>query len=322
MIDVPEAMAALTYGNGSSWELVTVPVPAPTSGEVLVRVAAVATNNGDADQLEAAGEPGVAGYEFAGTVVALGSGVDRPAVGTRVAGTAPRAFAEYVTVDRRHLIDVPSSLPEAAVVALPVGLVTDYGAMLAGGFAPGRTVLVTGASSGMGLIGVQLAKALGASLVIGTTRSEAKRELVAGAGADVVVVGGAEVLAAAARGATDGRGVDLVLDHIGGAVLAECLAATADEGTIINIGRLAGAATIDVADLGRRRLRLQGVSFGSGRPDAMAVVFDALRERVLPAVADGRIRPVIDGVYPWERHDDAAARLRTRDVRGKVVIVF
>ena len=315
-------MQALRYGNGSSWELTTAPTPEPGPGEVLVRVAAVATNNGDADQLAAAGEPGIAGFEFAGTVSAHGAGVNEPAIGARVAGTAPRSFAEYVTVDHRHLIAVPENLPEAEAVALPVGLVTDYGAMLAGGFAPGRTVLVTGASSAMGMTGVQVAKALGAPLVIGTTRSEDKRELIAGIGADVVIVGGAEGLAAAVRDATDGRGVDLVLDHIAGPVLTAGLSATADEGTVVNIGRLAGEATIDVWDLGRRRLTLRGVSFGSSRPEPMAGVFAAIAADVMPAVADGRVRPVIDSAYPLDRHTDAAARLSTREVRGKVVIVF
>src|SRR5262249_6724707 len=154
---------------------------------------------------------------------------------------------------------------------------------------------VVGASSAIGLLAVQLAKAFGATLVVATTTSDAKADVLSEVGADVVINTKTEKLAEAIADVTGGAGVDVALDHVGGQLFAETLAATRVGGTIINIGRLAGPqSTIDLNQLSFRRLRLQGTTFSVRTPDELAEVCAALVPAVLPAIADGRIRPVVD----------------------------
>lgn len=119
----------------------------------------------------------IAGYEFSGEVAAVGPGVDAGFLGRRVAGTTPGAFAEYVVVHHRHVMTMPGKLSFEDAAALPSALLTEYGALSLAGVGPGDSVLVTAASSAIGLVGVQLAKLLGAAPVIATTRSAHKREL-------------------------------------------------------------------------------------------------------------------------------------------------
>ncbi|MDT2005398.1 zinc-binding dehydrogenase [Rhodococcus opacus] len=322
-----QMMTALLGGAGPDWEAREVAVPEPGPGQVLVRARAVALNNADVHMLADAFDPAtgrgkeyVAGFEFAGEVAALGPGADRVAVGERVMGTTPGAFAQYVLADHRHVMRIPGLLDEEAA-ALPTGLLTEHGALEVGGFRPGQSVLITGATSSIGLIGVQIAKALGAKTVVATSRSAAKEDLLKDAGADVVVVPTERDLTAAVLEATDGEGVDLVLDHVGGQTLADCLPATRVDGNLVNIGRLDTAeATINLDSLSYRHLRLQGVSFGFSRAEELGNVIAALAADVIPAVADGRVRPVIDSVFTFGQAKVAADRLRSNQSRGKIVL--
>ncbi|MGW0583762.1 quinone oxidoreductase family protein, partial [Streptomyces sp. NPDC002920] len=267
---MPVTMTALFGGIGPDWAPRQVPVPEPGPGQVVVRARAVALNNADASMLAAAdptsggtGNEYQAGYEFAGEVIAIGDGVQAPAVGTRVMGTTPGSFAQYVLADHRHVLPVPDELGHEEACALPTGMLTEHGALSVAGFRAGRSVLITGATSSIGLIGVQIARALGASRIIATTRSAAKSELLKRAGADTVVVSGEQDLARAVLDATDGEGVDVALDHVGGQTFAACLPATRTDGAVVNIGRLDQAAsTIDLDALSYRHLRVCGVSFG------------------------------------------------------------
>jgi NADPH:quinone reductase-like Zn-dependent oxidoreductase len=324
---MPKTMTALFGGAGPEWEAREVPVPEPGPGQVLVRARAVSLNNADAGQLAQAdprtgsgtGGEYLAGYEFAGEVAALGPGADLVGVGDPVMGTAPAAFAQYVLADHRHVVRVPAGIGYEEAAALPTGLLTEHGALGVGGFRAGQSVLLTGATSGIGLIGVQIAKALGAATVLATTRSASKEDLLRKAGADVVT--SAQGLTGAVLDATGGQGVDLVLDHVGGQAFADCLPATRIDGQLVNIGRLGGArAPIDLDALSYRHLRIHGVSFGFGRPAELGQVIADLAAEVVPAVAAGRVRPVVDGVLPFDRAGEAADRLRGHQAHGKIVL--
>lgn len=269
-------MAALTVGPESTWKLREVPVPEPGPGQVLVAPRAVALNNADLAELDA-GPPDdqsgarVAGYEFAGQVAAVGPGVAGTAAGERVMGTAPASFAPYVVVDHRHLLPIPEGLAFPDAATLPTGLLTEHGALRAGGFQPDQTVLITGASSGIGLLGVQIAHALGAGAVLVTTRTAAKTTLLRDAGADAVLVTGNDDLTEQILKATGGAGADLVLDHMGGQTFADLLPATRIGGSLVNLGRLDRAAsTVDLDALSCRNLTVRGVSFGFTRPESSA----------------------------------------------------
>lgn len=202
------------------------------------------------------------------------------------------------------------SFVEAA--ALPVGLATEHDALVTlGGFKPGSSVLIVGGTSSVGLIGIQLAKALGAGKVIATTTSDSKRSALIEAGADLTVNTSLEDLVSVVRDATDGKGVDITLDHLGGELFAQLPSATRIGGTIVNIGRLAGAvAEFNLDEVSFRRLRVIGTTFSCRTADELAAVTAALAPQILPAVGAGLIKARIDRTYPIESFSDAAERMR------------
>ena len=322
-------MTALFGGSGPDWLARRVPVPDPGPGQVLVRAHAVSVNNADVAMLASATDPATAhgkeyraGYEFAGEIAAVGPGVEDERVGERVMGTAPESFAEYVIAHHRHLFGIPRELGYEEAAALPTGLLTEHGALMLGAFQPGQTVLITGASSSIGLVGVQIAKALGATCVIATSRTPAKAALLKQTGADIVIATTTQDLTETTLAATSEQGADVVLDHIGGQTLANCLTATRIGGRLISIGRLDQAeSTVNLDTLSHRQLRLRGVSFNFSQADELGRVIAGASE-LLPAVADGRVRPVIDTVLTFDQTKEAAARLRSDRVVGKIVLTI
>lgn len=325
-----DTMRALIAGRGPEWVLDQVPIPEPGPGQVLIRNWAAAVNNADLPMLAESdptagghGKEFVAGFEYAGEIVALGDEAGTWQVGDPVMGSIPASFAEYVVADHRFVMPRPAALNPEIAAALPTGLLTEHGALTVAGFVPGQSVLITGASTGIGLIGAQIAKTLGASQVIGTTRTSGKRELLASAGVDTVIVTGEEDLTDATLAATEGEGVDVVLDHIAGQTFAQTLPATKIDGQVVNIGRLAGpASTIDIDALSFRHLTVHGVSFGFSRDWETSAVIAGLREQVIPAVERGYIRPVIDQTLPLSEPARITARLRSGELAGKIVLAI
>jgi NADPH:quinone reductase-like Zn-dependent oxidoreductase len=334
MAEVDQAgatMQALVGGAAPDWELREIEVPAPGPGQILVRVRAAALNRADLYMLEGTYNPNTktsnvytAGLELAGEVEAVGDDVERPAVGDRVMGSTLGAFATFAILDHRHAIEVPEGSDWSEAAALPVGLSTAHDALVTqAGLAAGESVLIVGASSSMGLLAIQLAKTLGAGPVLATTTSPEKRAQIAEAGADLVINTRTESLAEKALEATAGNGVDIVLDHVGGELFAELFPATRVGGQIINIGRLAGPiSTINLDQLAFRRLRVRGTTFSVRTPEERGEVCAALIPEVLPAVKDGRIRPVIDRVVPFGDAQLAAERMRSNEAAGKLVLTL
>ncbi len=325
-----ETMRALICGRGPEWVLAEVPVPVPGPGQVLVRNRASATNNADlpmlADADPASGGGGhefVAGFEYAGEIAAVGPDSGDWRTGDPVMGTFPSAFAEYLVADHRFVLPRPEGRAPEVACALPTALLTEFGALTVAGFQAGQSVLITGATTGIGMIGVQIAKTLGASRVVATTRTAAKKDLLEGLGADAVIVTDEQDLTDSALAATDGKGADVVLDHVAGETFAQCLPATAVDGHVVNIGRLAGpASTIDLDALSYRHLSVHGVSFGFSRDWETVPILEGLRDQVLPAVGRGGVAPVIDSTLSVEQYLRAAERLRSGDAVGKIVLTF
>jgi NADPH2:quinone reductase len=321
-------MTALVGGVAPYWVARQRPVPEPGPGQILVRARAVAVNNADLGALEAAFEPDngpgeeyVAGYEFAGEIAAVGAGVSGLRVGERVFGTQPASFAQYVVSDARHVLRTPAGLDDVQAAALPTGLLTEHGFLALAGFREGQTVLITGATSSIGLIGVQVARVVGAGQVLATTRSVGRRGLLERVGAQVVIVTGEQDLTETVLEVTGGAGVDVVLDHVGGSTLAGAVPATRIDGHLVSIGRLGEAeAPLDLAALSSRQLTLHGVSFRFDRPVQLGEAMSALEQVVLPAVADGRIRAVVDGVSDFGQTGQVVERLRSGRVDGKTVL--
>jgi NADPH2:quinone reductase len=323
-------MRALVAGRGPEWVLTELPIPEPGPGQVLIRNRASASNNADLPMLAEAdpisggtGKEFIAGFEYAGEVVGLGPDAGDWQVGDAVMGTFPSAFAEYLVADHRFVLPRPEGLESEAACALPTALLTEFGALTVAGFKHGQSVLITGAATGIGMVGVQIAKAVGASRVVATTRTAAKKGLLTGLGADVVIVTDEEDLTRATLETTGGEGVDLVLDHVAGNTFAQCLPATAVDGHVVNIGRLAGpVSTVDLDALSYRHLTVHGVSFWFSRDWETVPILECLHAEVLPAVARGNIRPVIDSTVNVDEFQRAADRLRSGAAVGKVVLVF
>lgn len=306
------------------------PTPIPGPGQVLIRNRASATNNADLPVLAEAdpsrggtGKEAIAGFEYAGEIAAVGPDAGDWRIGDAVMGTFPSAFAEYLVADHRFVLPRPDGLAPEVACALPTALLTEFGALSVAEYKSGQSVLITGATTGIGMIGIQIAKTLGASRVVATTRTAAKKDLLTSLGADAVIVTGEEDLTEAALAATDGKGADAVLDHVAGNTFAHCLPATAVDGHVVNIGRLDGpVSTINLDALSYRHLTVHGVSFGFSRDWETVPILEALRDQVLPAVTRGDIAPVIDSQLDVTSFQQATDRLRSGETVGKIVLVF
>ncbi|MGW4121234.1 zinc-binding dehydrogenase [Nocardia sp. NPDC004711] len=323
-------MRALIGGKGTEWVREDRELPEQL-GAIRIQVMAAGLNRADLYALDGSytansqGDgPFVAGMEVAGVVETSSLLAPHLPVGTRVMGITAGAFADYALCHPRLVVPIPDNLGFDAAATLPVGLITEHDALVTqAGFTPGDTVLIVGGASSIGLIGIQLAKALGAGTVIATTTSAGKRPALLRAGADVVVDTTAEDLAAVVLATTGGKGATITLDHVGGNLFAQLPAATAIGGTIISIGRLAGAGTdLDLDTLAFRRQRVLGTTFSIRTRTELADVVGALADRVLPALAAGKITPTLDSVYPVDDARAAAQRLRDNAATGKIVLSF
>ncbi len=294
------------------------PVPSPGADELLVRVEAAALNNGDLAPVD---DRRVPGFELAGRVVEVGDHADPDLVGTRVMGIAEGAFAEHAVVHRRHVLPVPGAMTSTAAATLPTALTTEYGAARRAGVHPGDAVLLTAATSGIALVGLQVVRVLGATTVIGTTRSADRRQLLARAGVDHVVVTDEQDLARRTRDLTGGHGVDVTLDHVAGPLLDQAVASTRTGGSVVSVGRLSGpTAEIDLFALARRAVRLQSVSYGLTPASAIGDLVDGVTTDLLPALREGDLRPVVDSVHPFDQLGAALDRLRSGRAEGKVAL--
>jgi len=304
-----------------------VPKPEPKAGEVLVRVRAGALNRADlliaAGHFHGPGRPGlIIGSEWAGEVAALGEGVTDFSVGQGVMGTGA-GFAEFTAARASLLLPIPDaglSFEEAA--CLPVALRTMHNALVtAGGLKPGQTVLIQGASSGVGLMGLKIAKLMGARLVIGSSTNAERRARLAEFGADLAVDSNDPAWVEQVLGATGGEGVDLIVDQVSGPLVNPNMRATKILGRIVNVGRLGGMHAEFDADLHAvRRITYVGVTFRTRTLPELEALDHAMKADLWPAVVVGRLSLPIDSVYPFDRLTEALARMKANQHFGKIVL--
>jgi NADPH2:quinone reductase len=305
-----------------------VPQPSPGQGEVLVRVRANALNR--ADLLTLKGGPHGAyggmgfpmGLEWAGEVVETGPAVEQWHAGDRVMAAGLAAFAEYTIGYPRRMYAVPAGMSFEQAATLPVALQTMHDAISTNGLlAAGQTVLVQGASSAMGLMGMQVAKLLGAGKVIGTSTSPARRARLAEFGADVVVDSNAPDWVAQVQSASGGAGVDLLIDLVAGPLVNGNLQATRIGGRIVNVGRMAGDSgefNFDLHSL--RRITYVGVTFRTRSPEEVEEVVARTTRALGPALAEGALRLPIDKVYRFEQAAEAFERMARNQHFGKIIL--
>ncbi|MER6081323.1 zinc-binding dehydrogenase [Streptomyces sp. NPDC001833] len=311
-------------------QVTDIPQPSPGDQEVLVRVRAAALNRIDLVMSRGAahGEAGGAGLpfgvEWAGEIVEVGSAVDRWSVGDRVMGAGPQAFAEYKAAHAFTLYPVPDGLSFEQAATLPVGLQTMHDAIATKGLLePGQSVLVQGASSGMGLMGMQVAKALGAGLVIGTSTSAERRSRLKEFGADLVVDSRAEDWVDQVARATDGAGVDLLVDLVAGPLVSDGMRATRVGGRMVNIGRVGGeSGEVDFDLHSMRQITYIGVTFRTRTPLEIVQVIGRASAALKPALDEGLIQVPVDTVYDLSDSAAAFERMAQNKHFGKIIIAF
>ncbi|MCY3507227.1 MAG: NAD(P)H-quinone oxidoreductase [Chloroflexi bacterium] len=322
VIEKSDAGGSLVYRD--------VPDPVVGPDDLLVAVRACALNR--ADVLQRMGgypQPGpkpefeIPGLEYAGEVVEVGSRVEGFAPGDRVMGLVPGGgYAELVSVPQRLALKVPDSLSWQEAGATPEVYITAHDALLQCNLQAGERVLIHAVGSGVGVAGVQIAKAMGASQVIGTAGSAGKLASAAELGLDVGVNYHEQDFAEVVRDATGGAGVDVVLDVIGAAYWEQNLRALARQGRMVEVGLMSGAA-LENASLGpllMKRLQVRGTTLRARPLEQKAAATRAFEKSVLPHIASGRIKVVVDSVYPLAEAAAAQAYMEANANFGKIVL--
>lgn len=309
-------------------EIREVPPPRPKPNEVLVRVHASGLNR--ADLIMAAGHrhgsmggPGtIAGLEWAGEVVEIGSEARGVAPGDRVMCSGSGGYAEYAVTDWGRCLPIPGAMGYAQAATLPVALQTMHDALVTQGrLAPGETVLVQGASSGVGLMALQIAKLKGARLVLGTSTNPARRARLAEFGANLALDSRDPAWPDAVRAATQGKGVELIIDQISGSVANQNMKAAAVLGRIVNVGRLGGMkAEFDFDLHALKRIDYIGVTFRTRSVEEVREITRRMRADLWPAIEAGRLALPIDRSFPLADAAAAQAHMRANAHFGKIVL--
>jgi NADPH2:quinone reductase len=312
-------------GGPENLELVELPIPEPKPGEILIRVAAAGVNRPDVLQRIGLyppphGAPLTLGLEVAGEVVETGAGAPRWRKGDKVTALlGGGGYAEYAVVDARHALPIPKGLDLTQAAALPETVFTVFTNVFERGrLKAGETLLVHGATSGIGVTAIHMAKAAGAR-VITTSRGAEKAEAARGLGADLALDSTGTDWVAAVK---DAGGADVVLDMVGGDFLPKNIACLKMEGRMVSISLQAGAtAEIDFRPIMAQRLTLSGSTLRPRTADQKAQLAVAVEREVWPWIEAGKLVPVIDATFPLAQAGDAHRRIEHAGHIGKVVLL-
>ncbi len=306
--------------------LVERPVPHPARGEVLIRVAAAGVNRPDILQRRGLyppppGAPDILGLEVAGTVVQAGEGAKHLLGRATCALVAGGGYAEYCVAPAGTCLPVPPSLGMVEAAALPETLFTVWVNLFERGFAAdGDRILVHGGTSGIGTMAIALGALFGLKVIV-TCGSEEKCDSAVALGAAAAINYRTSDFVEEVKRLTGGRGVDVVLDMVGGDYLPRNLSCLAEEGRHVSIAFQRGPkAEIAIPDVMRRRLTLTGSTLRPRSVEFKTMVADELARTVWPFVEGGKLRPVIDRVYPLADAQKAHARMEAGEHVGKIVL--
>lgn len=325
------AIVIISDDQRGTLELREVPDPTPGPQDLLLRVKATALNRADLAQRRglypaavtaAASGLAIGGLEAAGEVIGMGESVTGFSVGDRVMAMCGGGYAELATVDHRLALRIPERLSWEDAATIPVAYMTEHDALITNGrLQAGESVFVNAASSGVGVAAIQLAKLFGAQPVIGSSGVADKLQALSDFGMDVGINYHTEDVAEAVLAATQDEGVDVIVDHVGASHLADHLKCMALKGRLVSVGRLGGGKhEINLDFLALRRLQLIGVTFRTRTLDERIHIAQRCGEAILPALADGRLHPCIDRVFPLAEVAEAQGYMASNAQIGKIVL--
>ncbi|MFZ0128552.1 MAG: NAD(P)H-quinone oxidoreductase [Candidatus Dormiibacterota bacterium] len=321
------AVVVAAPGGPEQLHVEEIPDPVARQGEIVVRVAGAGVNRADLLQRKGfypppPGASEILGLEAAGTVADVGPGVDSLASGDRVMLLVEGGgYAELVAVRAAQAVRVPANLDLIEAGGIPEVFVTAHDALFTRGrLRDGETVLIHGGGGGVGTAAIQLARQHGCRVLV-TAGSTEKLQRCLALGADFGINYRTEDFVARTRDLTDGRGADLVLDIMGASYLGKNLDVAATDARIVVIGMQGGNhGEIDLGLMMRRRISLISTSLRARPADQKAVIVAAFAAEVLPALADGRLRPVVDRVLPLEAAGEAHRLMEAGELVGKIVL--
>lgn len=327
---IPETMHAAGFdapGGPEVLRLETVPVPRPGAGEVLVRVAYAGVNRPDVIQRQGfypppPGASPIPGLEVSGDVVALGDGVNAALLGQRVCAlVSGGGYAEYCVAVADHCLPVPEGLPMDQAAALPETLFTVWHNVFERGYArEGETLLVHGGTSGIGTMAIMLGKLFGLTVIV-TCGGADKCAQALKIGADHAIDYKAQDFVVEVARITGGAGVNLVLDMVAGDYVMRNLKCLSDDGRHVTIAVQGGLqATINMAEVMRRRLHLTGSTLRPRSNQFKALLAQDISRLAWPLVEDGKLRPVMDRSFPLAEAARAHARMEAGSHIGKIVL--
>lgn len=330
MTTLPDSMTAIEITQPGGPEVLqptTRPLPAYGDGEVLIRVAAAGVNRPDCMQREGGyppppGAPDIPGLELAGSIVAVGPGVTGLAVGDQVCAlVAGGGYAEYCAAAAALCLPVPAGFSMTQAAALPETFFTVWtNVFQRGRLQSGETILIHGGSSGIGTTAIQLAKQFGARVLV-TAGSAEKCGACEALGADRAINYRETDFVQAVKDLTDGAGVDLILDMVGGDYLPRNIEALAVEGRLVQIAFLQSPKIeVNFLPMMLKRLTLTGSTLRPRTVAQKAVIADELRGRVWPLLNDGTVKPVMDSTFPLADAAGAHARMESSGHIGKIVL--
>lgn len=315
------------HGDPEVLKLDSMPVPEPGPGEVLIRVAAAGVNRPDIMQRKGLYPPppsatAVPGLEISGTVVGVGKNVSEPALGSEVCALVVcGGYAEYCLAAASICLPIPGKVSLMDAAGLPETFFTVWTNVFdRGQLKSGESFLVHGGSSGIGTTAIQLAKAFGAS-VYTTAGTPEKCEFCENLGADAAINYREMDFSAEIKSLTEGRGVDVILDMVGGPYFPKNIRLLADEGRLVQIALMQGSkAEVDFRSLLLKRVTLTGSTLRPRSVEQKTEIAQSLRKNVWPLLDAGTVRPIIHQTFPLEQAADAHRLMESSTHIGKILL--
>ena len=328
-VTIPEKMRAISIGEDNSTASLSLAernTPRPDTQEILVKIGAAGVNRGDCYQRMGfypppPGASEIMGLEFAGTIVACGSGVTRWQPGARVAGlVAGGGYAEYGVVHEDHALEISENMSFTDAAALPETIYTVWANVFElGGLVAGETLLIHGGSSGIGTTAIQMAKHFG-TRVATTAGTDEKCAFCEKLGADLAINYKNTDFEAAIANFTDGKGANLILDIVGGSYFQRNISAAAPGGRIVNIAHLEGArAEIDMLPVMLKNLTLTGSTLRARPIQEKKRLTGIIKEKIWP-LAGNEIKPIVDTIFPLGKAGAAQSLMETSQHIGKIIL--